>query len=71
MVVLCCYAVAGAPEVPLERLQLSNAPIRDPVVCRYSPTYFYCLSTEVRVWFNELLEAPRIERFQILYRRSL
>ena len=41
MVVLCCYAVAGAPEVPLERLQSSNAPLRDPGMCRHSPTHIY------------------------------
>ena len=41
MVALWGDAVAGAPEVPLERLQSSNAPIRDPVVCRHSPTYIY------------------------------
>ena len=37
MVVLWGCAVAGAPEVPLEHLQPSNAPIRDPEVCRHSP----------------------------------
>ena len=41
MVVLWGYAVAGAPEVPLERLQLSNASHADPVVYRHSPTYMY------------------------------
>jgi hypothetical protein len=41
MVVLWGYVVAGAQEVPLGQVQPSNAPIRDPVVCRYSPTHIY------------------------------
>ena len=34
-------SISGGPGVPLERLQSSNAPIRDPVLCRHSPTHIY------------------------------
>ena len=39
----------GAPE---SHFHIGDASSADPVLCRHSPTYIYCLSTEVRVWFR-------------------